>query len=111
MKLKKTSILTLAALSVLSITGCNSQVAPVERPSVDLSVSENGGMGKNENQDTVNNEDVGSLLDILNFAATCKTYSYSQKVNVGQTNSEFVDYFTPNAWYEDNLTNESASLG
>ena len=111
MKLKKTTILTLAALSVLSITGCNSQATPDERPSVDLSVSENGGMGKNENQDTVNNEDVGSLLDILNFAATCKTYSYSQKVNVGQTNSEFVDYFTPNAWYEDNLTNESASFG
>lgn len=67
-----------------------------------------GGLEDNAELDKVTTQDVQTVRDILKKASFITTFSYETTVNVTGSESHFVDYYTPHAWYEDNDDKQSS---
>lgn len=71
----------------------------------------NSGFEKNQDQDSLIQGDIDDLIDVLTRASVQEKYSYHTTLTIGTNSEEFIDYFTPYAWYEDSITYPSTSFG
>ena len=97
MNKKSLLIGTISLLSLVSSCSTNTNqdtLTPVT-PSYDGGLE---GNEANDDFDVQNNTDIETLLE---SAATKTEYSYEVTVDVGSTQEQFTQYFTPNAWYSE----------
>ena len=97
MNKKSLLIGTISLLSLVSSCSTNTNqdtLTPVT-PSYD------GGLEGNEANDDFNVQNNTDIETLLESAATKTKYSYEVTVNVGSTQEQFTQYFSPNAWYSE----------
>lgn len=82
----------LGILGILLLSSCGETI--IKSP------NEDGGLGGNEAGDQVVQKDATALKDFLLAVGKNQYYSYEVSANVLYQSSHFVDYFTPNAFYE-----------
>lgn len=106
--MKKSAILLNLGL-LLSLAACSSPV--VNDNFFIYSPSENGGGEANASEDEVEQKGVEDLVTLFNAVKKVTKYSYHTKLNVIGASDEYIDYYTPNAWYEESIVNPEASFG
>lgn len=115
----KNNKLIFALLSSLLLASCSTNSIPStdssgETPSTSDQTSEtsiNQGLEKDADKDTVTPKDINDLVNVFEKAIRTATYSYSTTLNLSGVYEEYTQYFTENAWYEENHTYPSTSFG
>lgn len=74
------------------------------------SPNEDGGLEGNADNDTVEKQDDSILKEFLLDVSSEKYFSYEVASTVSGSETHFINYFTPYAWYEEN-DNPSLSFG
>ena len=101
--MKKLYIPILLITSLLA-TSCSNTSLVIKSP------NEDKGLEGNAENDKVVQQDQTALKDFLLEVAEVEYYTYEVTSKVSGNESHFIDYFTPNAWYEEN-DNPSLSFG
>ena len=113
------NVISISLISILIATGCNSNNSQnntvpnkpnISTTTIIKSPNEEGGLEGNASNDTVKEHDSVELKEFLLKASDVKYYSYEITSKVPNNEAHFIDYFTPNAWYEEN-DNPDLSFG
>ena len=113
------NIISISLISILIVTGCNSNNSQnntvpnkpnISTTTIIKSPNEEGGLEGNASNDTVKEHDSIELKEFLLRAFEVEYYSYEVTSKVPNNEAHFIDYFTPNAWYEEN-DNPDLSFG
>ena len=75
------------------------------------SPSENGGGEANEKDDLIETSGLDDLITLFNGVKNSTRFSYHTKLEATGAQDEYIDYYTPHAWYEESLTNPDGSFG
>jgi hypothetical protein len=101
--MKKFKKIIVLSLSASLLVGCNSNVT-------NISISETGGGEGNASEDTVETVSTDKLVTLFTNVSKMTRYSYEITSNIVENAAHFIDYVTPNAFYELN-DDDSASFG
>lgn len=113
------NVISISLISILIATGCNSNNSQnntvpnkpnISTTTIIKSPNEEGGLEGNASNDTVKEHDSIELKEFLLRAIEVEYYSYEVTSKVPNNEAHFIDYFTPNAWYEEN-DNPDLSFG
>ena len=99
--MKNKCLLLLSSLLLVGLVSCGGEDTPSTDETPKDSPSYEGGLGGNQAGDNFTNENDKNIEVLLENASKFDKYTYDVKVNVGDTNEEFTQYFTPNAWYKE----------
>ena len=109
----KKLLIPLLLVSTLVTTSCNTDTSTNINTNKDViikSPNEDGGLEGNAENDTVKEQSSTELKDFLLKVADVEYFTYEVTSKVSGNESHFIDYFTPNAWYEEN-DNPDLSFG
>ena len=99
--MKNKCLLLLSSFLLLGLVSCGGEDTPSTDETPKDSPSYDGGLGGNQAGDNFTNENDKNIEVLLENASKFDKYTYDVKVNVGDINEEFTQYFTPNAWYKE----------
>ncbi len=107
--MKKTKfIYSLVSLCSIFLTACGNSGETSSSGSGEISSSgyTGLGMGGNAEEDQVETVDTSEFVSFMEEISAIERYSYEITSNVSGSEGHVIDYFTPLAWYEDNLEDE-----